>query len=156
MVCVIGFVPSAFLLAVIVGAFCGFMLFGGEIIEETKKMEDIKKKAYEAYPKEGGKAYHSEFGTIEFDRNAELREGYIKCAEEYESLPKIHGWVARHKNGELCLFSNKPEYKLNIGWVDEHQHWRVIDYKLLPEVTYKDSPIEVELLIRKVESTKQV
>ena len=67
-----------------------------------------------------------------------------------ENAPKITGWLARHKNGELCLFSNKPEYKLAIGWVDEHQHWRVIDPRLFPEITYKSSPVKVELLIKKV------
>jgi hypothetical protein len=67
-----------------------------------------------------------------------------------ENTPKIIGWLARHKNGELCLFSNKPEYKLAIGWVDEHQHWRVIDPRLFPEITYKSSPVKVELLIKKV------
>jgi len=62
---------------------------------------------------------------------------------------EIKGWLARHRNGELCLFFNKPEYKLHIGWVDEHQHWIVIDANLFPEIKFKDSPIEVIINIRK-------
>lgn len=62
---------------------------------------------------------------------------------------EIKGWLARHRNGELCLFFNKPEYKLHIGWVDEHQHWKVIDANLFPEIKFKDSPIEVIINIRK-------
>lgn len=61
----------------------------------------------------------------------------------------VRGWIARHKNGELCLFWNKPEYKINLGWVDEHQHWKVIDPSLFSEIKMKDSPVEVIVQIRK-------
>ena len=62
---------------------------------------------------------------------------------------EIKGWLARHRDGKLCLFFNKPEYKLHIGWVDEHQHWRVIDTNLFPEIKFKDSPTEVIINIHK-------
>ena len=62
---------------------------------------------------------------------------------------EIKGWLARHRDGKLCLFFNKPEYKLHIGWVDEHQHWRVIDTNLFPEIKFKNSPTEVIINIHK-------
>lgn len=113
-------------------------------------MATIEEKAYKVYPVDEDVEYDKYGNSEKVDLNEKRRKGYIKCAEEYESLPKIRGWVARHKNGELCLFSNKPEYKLALGWVDEHQHWRVINRKLFPEITIESEPVEVELLIRKV------
>lgn len=115
-------------------------------------MTDIEKKAYEAYPKFGDDAKDLAMGQVR------ERNGYIAACKEYESLPKIHGWVARDKNGELNLFPGEPyraEGRYLRCWYNDGGFCR-IDSKLFPEITWKSEPVEVELLIRKVESTKQV
>ena len=59
-------------------------------------MTDIEKKAYEVFPYEKGlDSINDRF----FDRNWPRREGYVKCAEEYESLPKIRGWAYTFGDG---------------------------------------------------------
>lgn len=74
--------------------------------------------------------------------------------EEYESLPKIHGWVARQPEGDLWLFAEPPYYNSDFGsWVTAIGGERPldnIDTTLFKELQYYHEPIEVELLIRKV------
>ena len=82
-------------------------------------MTDIEKKAYEAYPKDVNMVVVPSSGLTPIDSNEKYRDGYIKCAKEYESLPKIRGVVS-------YLFS--PE---------------------IIEATGLKSEDEVELLIRK-------
>ena len=58
-------------------------------------------------------------------------------------------WIARDKNGELCLYNIKPE---------KHEEYFVepsgyrsfsLDDDLFPEVTFENSPQEVELKLVK-------
>ena len=112
--------------------------------------DEITKRGFEAYPDRYTTCNYPYNRTP--DLNKEKREGYIRALTEIEELPKIKGWVARHRDGELCLFSNEPIHKTYLGWLDEHQHWRVINPDYFPELTYKSKPIEVELIIRPVNS----
>jgi len=114
--------------------------------------EEIKKKALEIYPREGGSCITA-FGKFEIDHNAPKREGYIKALTEIESLPKIKGWVARFKNGHLWLFSKKPQ-RICIHF--DRWYWgngdaeKQLPNDMFPDLKWEDEPIEVELLIRKV------
>ena len=117
-------------------------------------MTDIEKRAYEAYP---------ELDNTRFDmalQNSYInssRQGYIKACEEYESLPKVRGWVARDKYGSLNLFGDKPtRFEDDTFGNIKGSGMIFLNDELLPEVTWESEPVEVELLIRKVESTKQV
>ena len=109
-------------------------------------MTDIEKKAWETYPNDNG--------FVPTLNQGFKREGYIKCAEEYESLPKIRGWVARDKNGSLNLHAFPPK-RVYLGiWccnpLDLNQDNIRLDDKILPEITWESEPVEVELLIRKI------
>ena len=57
-------------------------------------------------------------------------------------------WIARDKNGELCLYSDKPHRRLDWGI------WQVvllcdifsnIPNNIFPDITWEEEPIEVEL-----------
>ena len=63
-------------------------------------------------------------------------------------------WIARDKSGDLCLFRKKPIYRYSYNF--KHEDWfdgdflTVIDSKSFPEITFENSPQEVELkLIKK-------
>lgn len=108
-------------------------------------MTDIEKKAYEAFPDDG--CVNS--GLFN-QQQAERREGYIKCAEEYESLPKIRGWVARDHSGIIKIHECKPYKNENCGIWDNMDTRIIITRSLFQEITWESEPVEVELLIRKV------
>ena len=84
-----------------------------------------------------------------------LREIQI-VKEKYESLPKIRGWVARDKDGTLAFhtgaapvrmkeFSSRKEIWDNFG------SGMNISKSMFPEILWESDPVEVELLIRKIE-----
>jgi hypothetical protein len=58
-------------------------------------------------------------------------------------------WIARDRRGtRLTLHGEKPT------WVEEYRVWSRwyiadLDDRLLPEVTFDNSPMEVELVIKK-------
>ena len=54
-------------------------------------------------------------------------------------------WIARNENGSLWLFNRKPF--LDEYWVAQGDDAKayVIDDELFPEVTFENSPQEVEL-----------
>ena len=63
-------------------------------------------------------------------------------------------WIARDSDNTLWLFTNKPELnknpKTNISFWVSPEDWYEIDEDFLPEVTFENSPMEVELkLIKK-------
>ena len=125
-------------------------------------MTDIEKKAYEAYPDFYGTC-NSPYNRTP-DLNKERREGYIKCAEEYESLTKVHGWIARdgtenEPSGLILHFLEKPWHVID----DSDAYWesrRDYDGEFIeiPEsmegefkdISWNDEPVEVEFLIRRV------
>lgn len=76
----------------------------------------------------------------------------IKTCEEYESLPKIHGWVARDGDDKkrLCLFTEPPVRFEDMWLPEEDRIYLFLDNSLFPEITWESEPVEVELLIRKV------
>lgn len=62
-------------------------------------------------------------------------------------------WIARDKDGELCLYRNKPELvKIEENtneefWQDSSNdgYYCYLDSSEFPEVTFENSPQEVEL-----------
>ena len=107
--------------------------------------EEIEKKAHEIYP------VRKVLGTGVGDYNAERREGYIKALTEIESLPKIHGWVARDKWNNLSFFTGSKPYEAADGlWAAIDGEAIEIDENLIPEQFCSCEPAEVELLIRKL------
>ena len=122
-------------------------------------MKDIEKKAYEKYPSVLGFPLDEQV-----DLNEETRNAHIKACEEYEALPKIHGWVARDMGplnaldlniGKLKLWPKVP-IRNNVGcfWMpDFPQDAAIMDLpeETMPELGWKSEPVEVELLIRKKE-----
>lgn len=119
-------------------------------------MADIEKKAYEAYPIHPSPVEAQITIKKGEDTHIDLRKGYTQALIEYESLPKIHGWLVRSENGNLILCSEKPEFVKycptdNSGW------WYCNGIKcMLPQYSYpelmrpEDGSVEVELLIRKI------
>ena len=51
-------------------------------------------------------------------------------------------WIARDKHGEIYLYSTKPKKYEHVFDAD---NWWQIDQSLFPEVTFENSPQEVEL-----------
>lgn len=84
----------------------------------------------------------------------ECREGFRKACEEYESLPKIRGWVARDSVEDgfcgtgLILHDSKPT-RTRGEWSSMTIAMH-LPSKMFPEITWESEPVEVELLIRKV------
>ena len=67
-------------------------------------------------------------------------------------------WICRSEIGDLFLFSSKPSYdECGMEWFKEYylpddimiDFGYRINSKLYPEVTFENSPMEVELVIKK-------
>lgn len=52
-------------------------------------------------------------------------------------------WIAREKRGGLCLHDKKPTFD-GEHWLS-NSSWSFIDFEYFPEVTFENSPQEVEL-----------
>lgn len=59
-------------------------------------------------------------------------------------------WIARDLDGDLWLYNRKPVKKSWGGFIpiDDDCDIMPIDNDLYPEVTYENSPKEVELIIK--------
>ena len=57
-------------------------------------------------------------------------------------------WIARDKDGELTLFSNKPHRYTEVWWNDEFNDTMILNQNMFPNLTWEDEPIEVELVIK--------
>lgn len=128
-------------------------------------MMTIEERAFKAYPidEEFRKGFEElkENGVHNIcvdDSFSKERYAYIKACEEYESLPKIRGWVARDKNGAVFFHREKPHRELDCVWRTawvmhprpELDHLRLPNALDIQELNWESEPIEVELLIRKV------
>ena len=66
----------------------------------------------------------------------------------------IEGYVARDKDGQLCVFyGDKPQRGgCNRWWHPEHcpvGDWMNIPEEMFPELKWEDEPIEVELIFER-------
>ena len=59
-------------------------------------------------------------------------------------------YIARDYSGELCLYTKKPKFGSDAdkGFFYSDDWWE-IGRNLFPEVTFENSPMEVELVIKK-------
>ena len=81
-----------------------------------------------------------------------------KALIDFNSLPKIKGWVARDRNGALHFHKDKPHREYDCAWYTDWKrhpepeifHLRLPKQMDFPELKWEDEPIEVELLIKKV------
>ena len=70
--------------------------------------------------------------------------------EEEKKMPCIERWIARDKDGTLCLYwGENPPTKKDMIW-DYNSDYEEIDGSLFPEVQWSDEePTKVKLLIDK-------
>ena len=137
-----------------------------EEIEQDKKLRELLADTISDLRRQGKLRNKESFiSRAEREKECEdiILEQQLICAndiraikERYESLPKIRGWVARDKNGTLAFhtgaapvrmkeFSSRKEIWDNFG------SGMNISKSMFTDLTWRDNPIEVELLIRKVE-----
>lgn len=70
--------------------------------------------------------------------------------EEEKKIPCIERWLARDKDGTLCLFFGEPPKKGEALWDDFYGYYTEIDGSLFPEVKWSDDePTKVRLVIEK-------
>ena len=63
-------------------------------------------------------------------------------------------WIVRDKNGYLGLFNSKPE--LYVDFYYNGEPFFYIDKTLFPEITFENSPVEVELKIKYLKTNKSM
>ena len=57
-------------------------------------------------------------------------------------------WITRDPNGDLYIHAEKPFFAGSIkGWLSDN--WISVSCNDYPEVTFENSPMEVELVIKK-------
>ena len=55
-------------------------------------------------------------------------------------------WIARDKNGSLTVYNTKPKLYFDDFWDGDYStHYIDLDKDMFPEVTFENSPQEVEL-----------
>lgn len=59
-------------------------------------------------------------------------------------------WVARDADGDIYLHRNKPYQETTGIWTCDNQEYFWLDEECFPEVTFENSPQEVELVIKNV------
>ena len=58
-------------------------------------------------------------------------------------------WIARDPSGQLELHSIKPYLAYGLCWNNEDKNWMRLRDEDYPEVTFENSPMEVELILKK-------
>ena len=57
-------------------------------------------------------------------------------------------YIARDPNGDLYIHAEKPFFANSIrGWLSDN--WMTVSCNEYPEVTFENSPMEVELVLKK-------
>lgn len=115
--------------------------------EVNMKNEDWIDKAAEEFA-------DKEYMTNQYERDA-LYKGYyhgMKDAlskQEKDADTVISGWVARDKNGDLFMYSTKPEWDRLTGMWYGERALITPSNDLFPDLTWESDPIEVELIIKR-------
>ena len=111
-----------------------------------------------ALAREGYVCREEKWDEVETTAKNEFLRGYEEGKKEYESLPKVRGWVARDMDGELNFFGAElgdgaPIYNGDLGvWGNATDNKINISRESGPfgDLNYYDDPVEVELLVRRV------
>lgn len=54
-------------------------------------------------------------------------------------------WVARDKDGTLCVFPYEKPKRTTFGWIDSFERYIIINKEKFADLKWEDEPIEVEL-----------
>lgn len=57
-------------------------------------------------------------------------------------------WIARDKDGDIYLHRNKPYLRTAEIWTCDDQEYFLLEEETFPEVTFENSPQEVELKLK--------
>ena len=114
--------------------------------------QEINKRALKAYPEIHEKEFSDERNLIPNAIQDARREGYTKSLKEINNLPKIEGWIARNKEpDELCFFpGEEPPTRMVDYWFAGFAWSYTKIQDTLPELTWEDEPLKVELIINKL------
>lgn len=55
-------------------------------------------------------------------------------------------WVARDKDGTLCLFYYEKPKRTTRSWIDSCEKYIIMDKRKFSDLKWEDEPIEVELI----------
>ena len=121
-------------------------------IPAEKLKEKIEKKYLDAKEKA---RFAGETGTssdcTKWDAIVLQYENVLRIIDSLQQeQASTHGWVARNKDGCLFLFQDEYPHRLGNEWTS-HADRGYIGYKdMIPELTWEDEPIEVELSIHEI------
>lgn len=55
-------------------------------------------------------------------------------------------WIARDKDGTLCVYPYEKPRRITNGWIDSFEIYIIIDKDKFSDLKWEDEPIEVELV----------
>ena len=99
----------------------------------------------------------------ERERTAETKQGKVACHHAYAALydfkyfvnalaptRDVHGWVAKDYDGNVHFFTDKPSRDTDfLMFLTLDDNRIVLPFNPFPELTWDNSPMEVEISIRK-------
>lgn len=66
---------------------------------------------------------------------------------EIESLPKIKGWIAKDKDGDLRFFYTDKPIRNKDMW-DSYGLEAILSPDMFKEITWENEPIEAEIILK--------
>lgn len=116
----------------------------GRCLYDTKKDADGYRKEYWGNKEDDSIIWIVLDDAIE-RYNDNLVRNILKSGEEYVASKErgLSVWIARDKNGELCLYKSKP-WKNGLCF-DCDEMFLPMDEDMFPEITWENSPKEFEL-----------
>lgn len=117
----------------------------GRCLYDTKKDADGYRKEYWGNKTNDGIIWISLDDAIE-RYNESLVRNTLKSGEEYVASKErgLSVWIARDKDGELCLYKSKP-WRCVYDQFDCDEMFLPMDSDMFPEITWENSPKEFEL-----------
>lgn len=117
---------------------------------------------YESALSESWKIYATAFEIIGEEPNEAFKwvfkRAYQLGKQEKDADTVVQGWVARDSSGFISLFSYLPKRSThtNVGYwgCDDGRDEIDLPKSLFPDLTWKEDPIEVELIIKRKKKTE--
>lgn len=78
----------------------------------------------------------------------ETKESLNQWLSEKNADTVIQGWVARNEDGELYIYSKKPNRTQWLRWAEGSNFLPLLP-DLFPDLTWEDDPQEVEIIIKR-------
>ena len=135
---------------------------GGFVVVCSCSLERMKEALLDCYNENAGhkaeKVIVTSITVLDKQTAAQLSENFTDGAliiddcdkEEDKQMPFIERWVARDKDGTLCLYFGKEPEKCKTIWDVYDDSFIEIDGSLFPEVQWSDEePTKVRLVIDK-------